>query len=52
MSQKEILLKIKSEYSLKTVFTYIDYNYILKLIKTSKKHQRKLGITIQNYKKI
>jgi len=51
MWQKDRLLKIKSEYSLKTIFSYIDYNFILKLIKNSKKIQRKLGINIQNYKK-
>ena len=51
MSQKERLLSIKSEYCLKTIFAYIDYNYILKLIKTSNQFQRKLGINIQNYKK-
>ena len=51
MSQKEILLAIKSDYCLKIIFAYIDYNYILKLIKTSNQFQRKLGINIQNYKK-
>ena len=51
MQQEEKLLKIKSEYCLKTIFSYIDYNYILKLIKNSKKFQRKLGINVQNYKK-
>ena len=50
MSQKEILLKIKSDFCLKTIFTYLNYNYILKLIKNNKKIQRKLGIDIQNYK--
>ena len=51
MQQEEKLLKIKFEYCLKTIFSYIDYNYILKLIKNSKKFQRKLGINFQNYKK-
>ena len=51
MSKKEGLLKIQSEYCLKTIFANIDYNYILKLIKNSKNFQRKLGINIQNYKK-
>ena len=51
MSQKEKLLKIKSELILKSIFAYINYNHILKLIKNNKKIQRKLGIDIQNYKK-
>ena len=34
-------LKIKYEYCLKAIFAYIDYNYILKLIKNKKKNQRK-----------
>ena len=51
MSQKEKLLKISSEICLKIIFTYIEYNHILKIIKNSKKIQGKLGINIQNYKK-
>ena len=51
MSQKKKLLRINSELILKTVFTYINYNHILKLIKNNKKIQRKLGIDIQNYQK-
>ena len=50
MLQKETLLKIKSEYCLKAIFSYIDYNYILKLIKKNKIFQKKLGLNIQNYK--
>jgi len=51
MSQKENLLKVKSEICLKIIFTYIEYNHILKSIKNSKKIQGKLGINIQNSKK-
>ena len=50
MSEKDILSKISSKYSLKTIFTYADYNLILKLVKNNKKLQNKLGINIQNYK--
>jgi len=48
MSQKEGLLKVKC---LKSIFIFINYNYILKLIKNSKKFQGELGININNYKK-
>ena len=47
----DILLKIKSKYNLKQIFTYLDYFYALKMIKNNKNLQRNLGINLQQYKK-
>lgn len=44
------ITKIKSNYVLKTLFCYLDYPYILKLIRNNKNLQRRLGITLDNYK--
>ena len=41
---------IKSTYNLKTLFSYIDYKKILKLIKYNKNLQKRLGLNIDNYK--
>ena len=49
MSNKEILFNISSDYTLKTIFSYIKYNTLLKLIKNNKSLQRKLGINLENY---
>ena len=49
MSNKEILFNISSDYTLKTLFSYIKYNTLLKLIKINKSLQRKLGINLENY---
>ena len=46
------LFKIKSIYIIKSIFSIVSYNHILKLIKNNKKFQTSLGINIQNYKKI
>ena len=46
------LFKIKSIYIIKSIFSVVSYNHILKLIKNNKKFQTSLGINIQNYKKI
>lgn len=45
-----LLNNILSNDILKTVFTYLKYNYILKLIKKNKSLQNQLGFDIQNYK--
>ena len=44
------ILKIKNEYIIKSLFSFIEYNNILKLIKNNKSLQNKLGINIDNYK--
>ena len=45
-----LLQNIKSNYVLKSMFNYMDYNRILKIIKYNKYIQNKLAIDIQNYK--
>ena len=45
------ILKIKNEYIIKSLFSFIEYNKILKLIKNNKSLQNRLGISIDNYKK-
>ena len=47
---KTNILKINNDYNLKLIFSYLDYQYILKLIKINKKLQNKLGIKLENYK--
>lgn len=47
--EKNKLLNVLSNYNLKKIFSYTDYNFILRLIKYSKSIQNKLGITLQNY---
>ena len=41
---------IKSDYNLKTIFSYLDYPYILKLLKNNENLQNRLGLTLENYK--
>ena len=43
--------KISNKYILKSIFEYLDYQYILKLLNYNKKLQNKIGINIENYKK-
>ena len=45
------ITKIHNTYNLKSVFEYLDYQYILKLIKNNKNLQNKLEISFKNYKK-
>ena len=45
------ICKISNTYLLKSLFAYLDYQYILKLLKNNKNLQNKLGINIENYKK-
>ena len=44
------LLKISSFYTLKDLFTFADYNTILRLIKYNKFFLNKLDINSQNYR--
>ena len=41
---------IKSEYNIKEIFSYLDYPYILKLLKKNKNLQNRLGLSLENYK--
>ena len=43
------LIQIKSHYNLKTIFSIINYDRVLKLIKYNKKLQTSLGLNIQFY---
>ena len=43
------LLEIKSQYNLKWIFSFLDYDLFLKLIKNNKKFQKILEINIRNY---
>ena len=45
-----LLLNISSNYIVKHIFSYLKYNYILKLIKYNKLIQNKIGFDKQNYK--
>ena len=45
----QILLEIRSNYNLKTIFSYVDYNRILNIIKVNKTLQKKLGLSLKNY---
>ena len=46
----ESLMKIKSKYNLKAIFSIVNYERILKLIKYNKELQENLNINILNYK--
>ena len=50
MKKNETLTNIKSNYCIKFIFTFLEYNYILKLIKYNKKFQKILDISLKNYK--
>ena len=52
MSKNEIIDKISSQYCLINIFSYINYRYIIILIKNNKKLQNKLNINLKNYKMI
>ena len=50
MEKQSNIFNIKSNYNLKLIFSYLDYQYILKLVKYNKRLQNKLGINIENDK--
>ena len=50
MKANEKIFKISSDFCLKLLFSYLDYNSILKIIKNSKKLQKRLCLNISNYK--
>ena len=50
IKNNNLLLNIQSKYNIKLLFSYLKYDYILKLIKYNKSLKKKLGICKQNYK--
>ena len=44
MSNKNLIFKFSSEYCLKSVFSYLEYDYIVQLLKYNKRLQNKLEI--------
>ena len=50
MINEQSILNISNTYILKSIFCYIDYQSILKLVKYNKELQNRLGIEIENYK--
>ena len=52
MSKNEKIFNVSSDYSLKTIFSYIQYNNLLKIIKYNKALQSKLEINHKNYQTI
>ena len=44
MSNKNLIFKFSSEYCLKSVFSYLEYDYIVRLLKYNKRLQNKLEI--------
>ena len=49
--KNEEIFNIKSNYCMKTIFSYLDFNYILKLIKYNNKIKNILNISLKNYNK-
>ena len=41
---------VKSNYNLRVIFSYLEYPYILKLLKNNENLQNRLGLTLTNYK--
>ena len=52
MMNKGNINKITNNYILKSLFAYLKYEKILKLIKNNKGLQNRLGINLNNYKEI
>ena len=44
MSNNNLIFNISSEYCLKSLFSYLEYDYILQLLKYNKRLQNKLEI--------
>ena len=44
------LFKISSVYCMKTIFSYLDYNHLLKVVRYNKELQNKLDLNLENYK--
>ena len=44
MSNKNLIFKFSSEYCLKSVFSYLEYDYIVRFLKYNKRLQNKLEI--------
>ena len=49
LKKNNLLSNINSKYNLKVIFSYLKYDYVLKLIKNNKSLQNQLGINIDNY---
>lgn len=49
LKKNNLLSNITCKYNLKSIFSYLKYDYVLKLIKNNKSLQNKLGINIDNY---
>jgi hypothetical protein len=49
MSKECLLLKISSNYVLKSIISQLEYNSVLKLVKYNKRLQRRLNISIKDY---
>ena len=46
----QLLMNINSKYILKSIFSFLNYDCTLKLIKNNKRISELLGINISNYK--
>ena len=51
MNNKTNINKIYNNYILKSLFSYLNYKDILRLVKYNKKLQNSLGFNLENYKK-
>lgn len=47
---KSKLSKISNDYNVKSIFSYLDSKYVLKLILKNKEIQNRLGVKLENYK--
>ena len=43
------IFKVNSNYSLKSILSYIEYNTVLKLVKYNKSFQKRIDINIKDY---